>query len=126
MTTLIGLFRSPSLTLRMSDLYRVHGDNWTNDTSVQDIPADVTPEFKAVSQIMSEIRHFVFSIQDRKDKLANMLIEEMARIVYGSNEKARKGLGLEETLRYCRMIFEGVEELEYSDRYGFYPYIQIL
>jgi len=103
----------------MSDLYRVHGDNWANDSSVQDVPADVTQELKAVSHIIDEIHHFVFAIQDHKDKLANMLIEEMARIVYGSNEKARKGLDLEETLRYCKMIFEGVEELKYSDRYIF-------
>jgi hypothetical protein len=77
-------------------------------------------------QSSRQFHHFVFCIQDHKEKLANMLIEEMARIVYGSNEKARKGLGLEETLSYCRMIFEGVEELEYSDRYDFHPYIHEL
>lgn len=44
-------------------------------------------------------------------------MEEMAKVVHGSNEKSRKGLGLDETMEYCRMVFEGVTGLEYSERY---------
>jgi hypothetical protein len=51
----------------MSDLYYAHGDNWANDSSVQDILSDVTLEFKAVSHIIDRIYYFVFAIQDHKD-----------------------------------------------------------
>ena len=79
----------------MSNLYRQHGDNWAHDSSVEDLPVDRIDNFPLISNLM----------------------EEMAKVVHGSNEKARKGLGLDETLKYCRMVFEGVTGLEYSERY---------
>jgi len=101
----------------MSDLYRQHGDNWARDSSVEDLPVDKTDDFQLVSNMMDEIHHYVVTLEENKDKLASIMMEEMAKVVHGSNEKSRKGPGLDETMEYCRMVFEGVTGLEYSERY---------
>jgi hypothetical protein len=101
----------------MSDLYHQHGDNWARDSSVEDLPVDKTDDFELVSNMMDEIHHYVVTLEEKKDKLASIMMEEMAKVVQGSNERARKGLGLDETMKYCRMVFEGVTGLEYSERY---------
>ncbi|KAF2635386.1 hypothetical protein P280DRAFT_523114 [Massarina eburnea CBS 473.64] len=79
---------SPTLTLRMSDLYRIHDDKWRTDSTVKDSPTDMSVEFKAVAGVMSEIHHFAHTMQESKTIVADFLVKEMAQVVYGSNAKA--------------------------------------
>jgi len=87
--------------MRMSALYRIHGDNWARDSSVEDLQADKSEDFHTVSSLMDEIYQHVNTVQESRDKLANIIMEDMANAIYGSNKKARKGLGLGETLKIC-------------------------
>ncbi|KAK1911845.1 hypothetical protein P3342_010929 [Pyrenophora teres f. teres] len=107
--------RAP-LNMRVSTLYRRHGDNWARDSSVEDLPADKSEEFLQVSSLMDEIHQYVQMVQENKERLATILMEDMGKVIYGSNEKARKGLGLDETLKFCQQIFDGVEGVEYEER----------
>jgi hypothetical protein len=73
-------------------------------------------EFDAASAIMDEVGQLIQSIQDGTSSVADILLRDMAAVVYGSNAKARRGLGLDETLQLCMLIFSGQIEIEYAAR----------
>lgn len=101
----------------MSDLYRIHGDNWAY-TQAKDEPSDMSAEFSDASKLMDEVHHLCKLLEGSGDMVADEMINSMAEVVYGSNYKARKGLGLDETLKICMAIFNGEEDVEYCERYG--------
>jgi prophage maintenance system killer protein len=103
--------------LGMSTLYRDSSDNWSRDSSVVDTPLDVSEDFKEVSSLMDDLHSFALKLQIHRETLADMLLDEMAKVVHGSNQKARKGLGLDETLKICYQIFSGAEGVEFTERY---------
>lgn len=104
----------------MSDLYRILGDNWAQ-TNDKDEPADVSAEFADASKLMDEVHHLCKLLEGSGDTVADEMVRSMAEVVYGSNHKARKGLGLDETLKICMAIFNGEKEVEYSERYSIVP-----
>lgn len=65
---------------------------------------------------MIEIASMLKNWEDSGDEMEAVMFDEMARAVYGSNNIDRVGLGLDETLRICIAIFQGAEDLEYTDR----------
>lgn len=100
----------------MSDLYRVYGDNWASSPTVVDTPADVQDEFGVVTEIMAEIQKLISTSEFGGDAVSELVLRDMAAVVYGSNWKARKGLGLDETITLCMAIFEGKSGVEYNER----------
>lgn len=82
-----------------------------------DTPADVRDEFGVVTEIMAEIQTLVGASKLGGDAISEVLLRDKAAAVYGSNCKARKGLGLDETITLCMAIFEGKTGVEYSERY---------
>jgi hypothetical protein len=69
---------------------------------------------------MTEIRSILKSSEDSGEDTETVMFDEMAKAVYGSNNIARLGLGLDETPRLCIAIFQGAEDLEYTDRQVIY------
>lgn len=110
------LLRPAPFTLRMSQEYRIYDDRWRSDRSVTDKPADVSGSFDATESIMTEIAEMLKSRQASQDDVEAIMLQEMAKSVFGSNNLARKGLGLDETYKMCMAIFKGEEGLEYIDR----------
>lgn len=100
----------------MSEDYRIYDDSWRSDRSVIDEPADVSESFDATQSIMSEISEMLRSRQASQDDMEAAILQEMAIAVFGSNNLARKGMGLDETYTMCMAIFRGEEDLEYVDR----------
>ncbi|KAI9146736.1 Protein adenylyltransferase FICD [Paramyrothecium foliicola] len=100
----------------MSDLYRTYGDGWSMKPGLRDEPADVTDEFGVMTDIMTDIQLILQSSDAAADIASDFLIRAMAKTVYGSNAKARKGLGLDETIALCMAVFEGQVGVEYSER----------
>lgn len=102
----------------MSDLYRMYGDNWATTPSLKEKDTILRPtgEFKAVQNILDELHQLIDNVKLGKDAVADFLMREMAHVVYGSNNEARKILGLDETLKICQAIFEGHKDVEYSPR----------
>lgn len=45
--------------MRMSNLYRMHGDNWTLLSCMKDLPAENTEEFHLASSLMDQIYKYV-------------------------------------------------------------------
>jgi hypothetical protein len=86
---------------------------------VKDEPADRSEDFGIVQVMMDEIHNHVNMLQENRNRLAGVMMEEMANVIYGSNQKARKGLGLDETHKICHAIFEGDGGIEYRERYAF-------
>ncbi|KAG7042673.1 Filamentation induced protein by cAMP/death on curing [Colletotrichum scovillei] len=108
--------KNPNLTLRMSDLYRVYGDNWAMEPKVEDQPVDVSEHFTVVTSIMDEVKEILGKAKNGGDDIASFLLQQMAEAVYPSNVKSRKGLGLDITMKLCMMIFEGNAGVEYTER----------
>ena len=100
----------------MSEEYRIYDDRWRSDRSVTDEPADVSKSFDATQSIMSEISELFKSRQASQVDMEAVMLQEMANSVFGSNNLARKGVGLDETYTMCMAIFRGEEGLEYVDR----------
>ncbi|KAK3369622.1 fic/DOC family protein [Lasiosphaeria ovina] len=65
---------------------------------------------------MDEVGELIQSLQNGTESVAEILLREMAAVVYGSNTKARRGLGLDETLKLCMLVFSGQLDIDYSDR----------
>lgn len=110
------MYRPPSFRLKISDLYREVGDGWASGVTLSDVTADMKEEFDAVSAIMDEVGQLI-----RRSKMAPArsrisFFATWQQIVYGSNTKARRGLGLDETLKLCMLIFSGQVEIEYDER----------
>lgn len=99
----------------MSDLYRLYDDKWASTDSI-DKPADVSADFSVVSSLMDDVHQLCQAAKSSGDAVADVLIRSMAEVVYGSNFKARKGLGLDETLKICMAIFDGEKGVEYTER----------
>lgn len=77
----------------------------------------MTVEFGVVTGIMAEIQELMAtSPKHGADAAADYLVQDMAAAVCGSNKKARKGVGLDETIALCVAIFEVKPPAEYSDR----------
>jgi hypothetical protein len=74
-------------------------------------------EFKAASAIMDEVGELIESLQSGTESVAEILLQEMVAVVYGSNTKVCRGLGLDETLKLCMLVFLGKLDLDYDDRY---------
>lgn len=101
----------------MSDLYRVYADGWSSATpGTADEPADMTDEFGVMTEVVAEIQLLLRSSDAAADMASDFLLQAMADTVYGSNKKARKGLGLDETIALCMAVLEGQVDIEYSDR----------
>lgn len=66
-----------------------------------------------VSAFLQEVE----AVSNGTESAAEMLLQEMAAVVYGSNTKARRGLGLDETLKLCMPVFSGQLDIDYNDRY---------
>ncbi|KAK0708297.1 hypothetical protein B0H67DRAFT_686411 [Lasiosphaeris hirsuta] len=84
----------PSFRLKISDLYRETGDGWASGATLTDLLADMKHEFNAASAIMDEVGELIQSLQNGTESVAEILLQEMAAVVYGPNTKARRGLGL--------------------------------
>jgi hypothetical protein len=100
----------------MSEDYRIYDDRWRSDRTVTDEPAGMSGSFDATESIMSEISEMVKARQASQDDMEAVMLQEMAKSVFGSNNLARKGLGLDETYKMCMAIFKGEEGLDYVDR----------
>ncbi|KAF8852592.1 Fic-domain-containing protein [Acephala macrosclerotiorum] len=48
--------------------------------------------------------------------MEQIIFDQMAKAVFGANNLERIGLGLDETIKLCMAVFNGEENLEYSDR----------
>lgn len=96
----------------MSENYRVYDDRWRSDRSVTDEPADVSESFDASQSIMSELSEMLKSRQASQDDTEAVMLQEMAKSVFGSNNLAPKGMGLDETYTMCMAIFRGGEDLQ--------------
>jgi hypothetical protein len=89
--------------LGMSTLYRDSSDNWSRDSSVVDTPLDVSEDFKEVSSLMDDLHSFALKLQIHRETLADMLLDEMAKVehyclchgVYGAQSKRRLSNGEE-------------------------------
>lgn len=103
----------------MSDLYRVYGDNWASNPNVKDETADVSTQFSAVTEMMDEIKQLIDKSSASGSTLSEILVNDMAAAVFGSNRKARKGLGLDETIKLCMLIFNGEGPVDYPERYTY-------
>lgn len=102
----------------MSELYRVYDDKWAQDRAMKEKESvvDKSEEFQAVTGILDEIHTLLDHLEITTGPAAEFLLQEMAKVVFGSNQHARAGLGLDETLKICMMIFDGEKDLEYSPR----------
>lgn len=109
--------RSLPFTLRMSPDYRIYDDRWRVDPKVKDQSADVSSTFNASMSVMNEIAQIVNSIAAGPQNLEKLITTEMAEVVYGSNNIERLGVGLDETLRLCLLVFSGEEGLGEVQRY---------
>lgn len=101
----------------MSSSYRKLGDNWAKDRTVQDAPVDKSEDFGEVKTIMDEIHDSCQKLHEYREGAADFLVDEMCRLVYGSNKKAKRctELGLDETIKLCMQIFAG-DAVEYLER----------
>ena len=103
----------------MSPNYRIYDDRWRTDPTVKDQSVDLSSEFNVSRDMMAEIAHIIESRPVGSQDMENLITNEMAEVVYGSNQFERLGVDLDETIRLCLMIFEGREGLESVDRYVF-------
>jgi hypothetical protein len=88
----------------MSQDYRVYPDNWRLNLSVKDEPADVSTSFQITQQVISEISDLLKSHAVSPEQMEIVMLEEMAKAVFGSNNLSRLGLCLDETLKICRIF----------------------
>jgi hypothetical protein len=102
-------------TIGMSNEYRFYDDQWRIDRSVKDEPLDVSVRFRATEGIMKEIADMLEEGPESASVLEDVMLNEMAAAVFASNERAKCGLELDETLKICLQIFRG-EVVEYSER----------
>lgn len=102
-------------TIGMSQDYRFYDDRWRVDKNVKDEMHDVSATFAAAEGMMKDISDMLKGPISETDMEAVML-EEMAAAVFASNQRARVGLDLDETLKICLQVFRG-EVYQYSERY---------
>jgi fido (protein-threonine AMPylation protein) len=72
---------------------------------------DVNILFRRSSAIIQEIREMLGS-EDREtlvDFYIDFMADKMVHMIFGSNMQEKAGMGLEETIKLCRQIFEGKE-----------------
>lgn len=101
----------------MSSDYHKPNDKWGKTPSLVDAPLHKTEDFEVVKSIMDDIFEHCEKLQEYKDQVADFMVEEMVKMVYGSSRKAKrcKEMSLDETLKLCKQIFAG-EAVEFSER----------
>ena len=105
----------------MSPNYRTFDDRWRVDRTVKDEPVDVSLTFDASRNMMDEIAQVIISRPTVRQDTEKLITNEMAEVVFGSNQLERLGLDLDETLRLCMLVFSGEEGLQHVERYvGFF------
>ena len=102
----------------MSPDYRIYDDRWRVKPSVKDEPVDVSPSFDVIHNLMEEIAQAINARPAGPQDLERLITNEMAEVVFGSNQIERLGLDLDETLRLCLLVFAGEEGLENVERYS--------
>lgn len=108
----------------MSPNYRIYDDRWRIDRTVKDEPADLSATFDLSKDLMDEIARMVNSFADGPRNIEKLITDEMAEVVYGSNHIERLGVGLDETLRLCLLIFSDEEGWGDVDRYVYFRVIR--
>ena len=101
----------------MSQNYRIYDDRWRVDRTVKDEPLDLSSTFDASHNMMDEIAQAIISRPAVQQDMERLMTNEMAEVVFGSNQFERLGLDLDETLRLCMLVFSGEEGLEVVERY---------
>ena len=103
----------------MSSNYRIYDDRWRVDPTVKDEPLDVSSTFDVTRNMMDEIAQAILFRPTIRQNMEKLITNEMAEVVFGSNQFERLGLNLDETLRLCMLVFLGEEGLENVERYVF-------
>ncbi|KAF7900218.1 uncharacterized protein EAF01_007520 [Botrytis porri] len=91
----------------MSNEYRVYPDNWRNDITVKDESADVSAAFDTNRAFIEDISSIMRSKTATADQMEDQMQEEMVKVIFGSNNIERVGLGYDETFRLCLAVFRG-------------------
>ena len=104
----------------MSPNHRIYDDRWRTDRKVLDEPADLSSTFHVQKDMMDEIARIVNSFGAGPQNMEKLITKEMAEVVYGSNHIERLGVGLDETLRLCLLVFSDEEGWGAVDRYVCY------
>ncbi|KAL8657911.1 MAG: hypothetical protein Q9202_007646 [Teloschistes flavicans] len=100
----------------MSGDYRYYDDRWRIDPSVKDESLDLSSEFGSSEAIMHEITQVLTVQPTTRQDLERHLTNEMAEVVFGSNQFNRLGADLDETLRLCLLVFSGAGDLGAVER----------
>ena len=101
----------------MSPNYRIYDDRWRVDRAIKDESVDVSSTFDASRNMMEEIAQVINSRPAGRQDMEKLTTNEMAEVVFGSNQFERLGVDLDETLRLCLLVFLGQEGLENVERY---------
>ena len=101
----------------MSEDYRVYDDHWQTDPRMQDELTDVSTAFNVSQNMMNEIATMLEARPTSRVDMERLITNEMAEVVFGSNQFKRLGVDLAETLRLCLMFFEGSDGLRNVERY---------
>lgn len=62
--------------------------------------------------MMDEIARAINSYPTGRHDMEKFITDEVAEVVFGSNQFERLGVDLDETLRLCLLVFSGQEGLE--------------
>ena len=75
----------------MSPNYRIYDDRWRTDWKVKDESVDVSSAFEFSRDMMDEIAQIVNSFAAGPQSMERLITDEMAQVVYGSNQIERFG-----------------------------------
>ncbi|KAL9028155.1 MAG: hypothetical protein Q9196_003437 [Gyalolechia fulgens] len=100
----------------MSQDYRYYDDHWRTDPNVVDEPLDVSAEFNETELIMREISAMIHQQRIPHAEIEKLVMIEMAKAVFGSNNIDRLGIGLDETMKLCLAVFQDGNDLEIPER----------
>ena len=97
--------------------YRIYDDHWRVDRAFKDEPVDVSSALDVSRNMMDEIAQAINSRPTGRQDMEKLITNEMAEVVFGSNQFERLSVEFDETLRLCLLVIWGEERLENVERY---------
>ncbi|EPS43651.1 hypothetical protein H072_2403 [Dactylellina haptotyla CBS 200.50] len=88
-----------TFTLRIQPVVVDYTKASTHEAATVEVFEDAATHINSIRDIINQ--------SQLTDKLEQILVEQMTKVVFGSNFIERAGLGLDETTKLCRIVFHG-------------------